>query len=530
MTSPPPSATRGPVAAATGGVLAAIAGLAAGELVAGLSANLTSPVISIGNRVVDAVPRPVKDIAIATFGTNDKIALVAGIVVVLVIVAAVLGLVARRRPRIAAAGAAVLAAVGVLAAALDPAAVLPWAVLPSLATGLVAVPVLLWLVQGNLQAVATTRRDVDDRPFTDGDRGTSRRGFLVAASSVIAGSAVAAVAGRLLGRRFDVASERADLALPSPGESAPTIPTAGHPDVEGLSSFVTPNADFYRIDTALTVPQLSSADWTLRIHGMVDQEETFTYDDLLAMPSVERAITMTCVSNQVGGNLVGTATWQGVPLAALLERVGVDPAADQVVGRAFDDWTAGFPVEAVAERESLVVYAMNGEPLPEVHGFPLRLVTPGLYGYVSATKWLSEIELTTFDAFDQYWVERDWDQRAPIKVMSRIDTPVGFDRLASGTVPVAGVAWAQTRGIDRVEVRVDDGEFQQADLAEAVGTDTWRQWVWPWDTDAIEPGRHTLTVRATDGTGEVQTEERAEPFPNGASGWHSVVVFTGDGA
>ncbi len=534
MTTSPPPTTRGPFAAAAAGVLAALAGLAVGELVAGLGASLTSPVISIGNRVVDAVPRPVKDIAIATFGTNDKIALVVGIVVVLAIVAAVLGLLARRRPRVAAAGAAALAAVGVLAAALDPAADLPRAVLPSLATGLVAVPVLVWLVHGRLTDLPATG-DAGDGSHpgqaavdSAADTGTSRRGFLVAASSVVAGSAVAAVAGRLLGRRFDVAAERADLALPPPGEAASSIPASAHPDVDGLSSFVTSNADFYRIDTALTVPQLSTDGWTLRVHGMVEDEQTFTYDQLLDLPSVQSLISLACVSNEVGGDLVGNATWQGVPLADLLDRVGVDPAATQVVGRAYDGWTAGFPVDQVAPRESLIAYAMNGEPLPEAHGFPLRLVTPGLYGYVSATKWLSEIELTTFDAFDQYWVERGWDQRAPIKVQSRIDTPSGFDRLSAGTVPVAGVAWAHTRGIQRVEVRVDEGDFAEADLGAAVSDDTWRQWVYRWDTTGVEPGRHQLTVRATDGTGEVQPEERTPPFPNGAAGWHSIAVFVGD--
>ncbi len=520
--------------AAVAGVLAAVAGLAAGELVAGLGASLRSPVVSIGNRVVDGVPRPVKDLAIAWFGTNDKLALVVGIVVTLVVVAAGLGILARRRPRIAAGAAAALGAVAVAAAAVDPTAVLPWSLLPGLATAAVAVPTLLWLVHGRVVPSDSHGDSHGGSPGADttgwSGEPRSRRSFLVAAGSVAVASVAAAGAGRLLGRRFSVAGEREDLALPAPDTTAPAIPSGAGPDVDGLSPFVTDNDDFYRIDTALQVPQLSSADWTLRIHGMVAEEQTLTYADLLALPAVERTITMTCVSNEVGGDLVGTATWQGVRLADLLDRVGVDERADQVVGRAFDGWTAGFPVEAVADNEALVVYGMNGEPLPEVHGFPLRLVTPGLYGYVSATKWLSEIELTTFDAFDMYWVERGWDRRGPIKVQSRIDTPSGFDRVRRGdTVPVAGVAWAQTRGIEAVEVRVDDGEFQPAELAESVGPDTWRQWVWRWDTGAVEPGRHQLTVRATDATGQVQPEERQPPFPNGASGWHNLAVFVDEG-
>ncbi len=204
----------------------------------------------------------------------------------------------------------------------------------------------------------------------------------------------------------------------------------------------------------------------------------------------------------------------------------MSPQATQLVGRAFDGFTTGMPVEAAYDRDALVAYGMNGESLPPTHGFPLRMVTPGLYGYVSATKWMTDIELTTFDAFDQYWVERGWDQRAPIKTQSRIDTPGGFGRFTVGdTVPVAGVAWAQTRGIAKVEVRVDDGGWQEADLAAPVSDITWRQWVWRWDTSGLEPGRHQLTVRATEKGGEVQTDEKARPFPNGASGWHSIAVL-----
>ena len=259
---------------------------------------------------------------------------------------------------------------------------------------------------------------------------------------------------------------------------------------------------------------------------MVDAERTWTYRELLALPSLEIPITMTCVSNEVGGDLVGTAVWQGVRLADLLDAVGVDPAATQIVGRAFDGFTTGMPVEAAFDRDTIVAYAMNGEPLPSAHGFPLRMVTPGLYGYVSATKWLSEVELTTFEAFDQYWVARGWDERAPIKTQSRIDTPGSFGRVPVGTtVPVAGVAWAQTRGIEKVEVRVDDGPWQEAELAAPVSDVTWRQWVWRWDTTGLTGGRHQLTTRATDATGEVQTEDRARPFPDGASGWHSIAVL-----
>ncbi|MBY5163831.1 molybdopterin-dependent oxidoreductase [Salsipaludibacter albus] len=529
-TLPPP-----PLRVAIAGVLAALAGVAAGELVAGLSRRLTSPVVAIGDRVVDAVPQPVKQLAIDLFGTNDKLVLLGSILLVLVVVAAGIGLVARRHLIAAMVAALLLAGAATLATALGPTTPLPLGLLPGVATAVVALPTLWLLVDRGRVPVATPA--ADDEPVglvvptttasgpVEPDVGPTRRRFVLAATSVLAGSVLSAGLGRLLGRRFSVADERADLALPEPADVADAVPAGAHPDVEGLSSFVTSNRDFYRIDTALEVPQLSAADWTLRVHGMVDEERTWSYGELLAMPSVERVITMTCVSNEVGGGLVGTARWQGVRLADLLETVGVDPAATQVVGRAHDGFTAGFPVEAVGDRDCLVAWGMNDEPLPAAHGFPLRLVTPGLYGYVSATKWLSEVELTTFDALDAYWVERGWAERAPIKVSSRIDTPEPFARLGRSTVAVAGVAWAQTRGIDAVEVRVDDGEFREARLATAVGTDTWRQWVFEWDTTDVEPGRHQLTVRATDADGTVQREERTPPFPEGATGWHSQAVF-----
>jgi DMSO/TMAO reductase YedYZ molybdopterin-dependent catalytic subunit len=286
---------------------------------------------------------------------------------------------------------------------------------------------------------------------------------------------------------------------------------------------VTPNADFYRIDTALTAPQVRTEDYSLRIHGMVDDELELSYADLLARPMIERDITLTCVSNEVGGRYVGNARWLGTPLADLLAEVGVRSGADQLVGRSVDGYACGFPVEdALDGRDALVVVGMNGEPLPIEHGFPVRLVVPGLYGYVSATKWLTEIELTTFADFDHYWVRRGWAQRAPIKLMSRIDTPRGLGKVTAGTVPIAGVAWAQTIGIGAVEVRIDDGGWRPAQLGDVTTKDTWRQWLLPWEATA---GRHTITVRATDANGAIQTDERAEPIPDGASGLHQIVVI-----
>jgi DMSO/TMAO reductase YedYZ molybdopterin-dependent catalytic subunit len=313
------------------------------------------------------------------------------------------------------------------------------------------------------------------------------------------------------------------VVLPRPARAAPRVPAAADLGIDGLSPFVTPNGDFYRIDVNLIVPQVTAEGWTLTIKGLVDAEVELTYGELLAMPLVEEDITLACVSNEVGGRLVGNARWLGTPLLPLLERAGIDGNADQIVARAVDGFTVGFPVESLRDgRAALLAVGMNGEPLPIRHGFPARLVVAGLYGYVSATKWLSEIELTRFDAFDPYWIQRGWAVEAPIKTQARIDTPRGLAKVSGSTIPVAGVAWAQTRGIAKVEVRIDDGEWNECELSEEVSANTWRQWLYRWEGAA--PGRHQLTVRATDATGEIQPEQRVPPFPDGATGWHSIAV------
>lgn len=284
----------------------------------------------------------------------------------------------------------------------------------------------------------------------------------------------------------------------------------------------TPNDEFYRIDTALTVPQVPAETWQLDITGMVDRPLRLDYDDLLGRQIVERDITLTCVSNTVGGELIGTARWLGVRLDDLLAEAGIDPAADQVVGRSVDGYTCGFPVAALDGRDAMVAVGMNGEPLPLEHGFPARLIVPGIYGYASATKWLTEIELTTFDRFDHYWVPRGYAAQAPIKIQSRIDTPRGLDRIAPGPFAIAGVAWAQPVGVEAVEVSIDDGPWQPADLGDPVNDSTWRQWRLAWDAT---PGRHTVSVRAIDRNGAIQTADRSEPLPDGATGHHTVVVL-----
>jgi DMSO/TMAO reductase YedYZ molybdopterin-dependent catalytic subunit len=315
--------------------------------------------------------------------------------------------------------------------------------------------------------------------------------------------------------------------LPTPPDPLPAVPAGVTVGLDGMAPFFTPNADFYRIDTALSVPQVPTDDYELRVTGLVDRELRLSFDDLLARRVVEHDITLTCVSNTIGGELVGNARWLGVRLDELLTDAGVKPGADQVVGRSIDGYTCGFPLEAATDgRAALVAFGMNGEPLPLEHGFPVRLVVPGLYGYVSATKWLVEIELTTFEDFDHYWVPRGYAEQAPIKLMSRIDSIDGLGTLTrgpDGTAAIGGVAWAQTRGIGAVEVQVDDGDWQPAELGEALNDDTWRQWAFRWTPTG--PGRATVRCRATDRDGVIQTAARSEPLPDGASGHHQIVVF-----
>jgi DMSO/TMAO reductase YedYZ molybdopterin-dependent catalytic subunit len=356
------------------------------------------------------------------------------------------------------------------------------------------------------------------------DHDSSRRAFLGQAGALTALAVIAAAGGRYLSERARVMLARRDeVVLPEAVETVAAVEPANSLDVAGISPIVTPNADFYRIDTALSVPQVNLTDWRLRLTGMVGREVELTYDDILEMDMVERYITISCVSNEVGGGLVGNAKWLGVPLSNVVDLASPSDGAQQVVGRSVDDFTVGFPTEAVYDgREALLAVGMNGEPLPFEHGFPARLVVAGLYGYVSATKWLSEIELATWDGFDAYWIPRGWAKEAPVKTQSRIDTP--RDEVPPGPRAIAGVAWAPNRGISRVEVRIDEGEWMEAELSKPLADDAWRQWNVAWDP---APGAYTLQVRATDGDGETQTEDIARPAPDGATGYHTIRVMVG---
>ncbi|WP_328306556.1 sulfite oxidase [Streptomyces sp. NBC_00442] len=517
--------------AALSGLLAGFAALAVAELVSAAVRPESGPVIAVGGAAIDRTPPALKDWAIRHFGTNDKLVLQLGILGVLALLALVLGVLALRFRRIGAAGILLFGVVGALAATSRPDSTSAADALPSV-VGSLAGAGLLYLLIGRLttpQSTAEAEGPPTDRMSVRAD-GWDRRGFVIAASAAAAASAGAGLLGRSLNnsRGQGAVASRGKVLLPAPASAARPIPPGAVLHTPGISPFVTPNGDFYRVDTALVIPKVDATAWRMKIHGKgVSRPLTLTFQDLLKRQLIERDITLTCVSNEVGGPYVGNARWIGVPLADLLKEAGVRPPsrggpADQLVARSVDGMTIGTPVEDIMDgRDAMLAVGMNGEPLPFVHGFPVRMVVPGLYGYVSACKWLQDLELTTFADYDSYWVKRSWAQKAPIKTESRIDTPKPFARPKAGTVMVAGVAWAQHRGIDRVEVRVDDGPWTRADLAAEDTTDTWRQWSLPWKADS---GPHTLTVRATDRTGRTQTEQRTPTIPDGASGWHSVVI------
>lgn len=532
--------------AALAGILAAAVALGVAELVAGLVGPNSSPVIAVGGAVIDATPRPVKDFAIATFGESDKIALVIGTLVLIVVFAIVVGLVSLRRRLIGVAGIALFGLIGALAAVTRPIGGL-----------LDALPSLIGAVAGSYALVAMisrltgTEHSTDDRQQHEGDddspdrndglldklraglghqdrKGTSmsRRGFFVASGVAAGVAAVAGGAGTLLQRRFSVGEARQAIDIGSPADAAAPLPAGADlaEEIDGLTPLFTDNAEFYRVDTAITVPQVSPADWSLRIHGRVENEMSLSFEDLMQRDDlIERDITLSCVSNTIGGDLAGGARWIGVPLANLLEEAGVESGADQVLSMSVDGYTCSTPTEDCLQIENaMLAFSMNGEPLPTEHGFPVRMLVPGLYGYVSATKWVVDLELTSFDEVEAYWTERGWDATAPIKTFSRIDVPQSVG-VSAGEVAIAGVAWDQSVGIERVEVRIDDGDWAEVELAPETNIQMWRQWVLRgWQA---ESGQHSLTVRATNKEGETQTDERVDPFPNGASGWHTVQVF-----
>jgi DMSO/TMAO reductase YedYZ molybdopterin-dependent catalytic subunit len=509
--------TSGPAGLLTGAVALGIA-----ELTAAVTGPNGAPVTAVGETAINLTPVPVKEFAIAHFGTHDKAALITGIVVLLAAFAVLIGVLAVRRLAYGLAALAVFAAVGVAAAVSQGGGL---NVVPTLAGSAVAAVTLVLMVR----AIRGTARPETAGPVEGtglargpGGKGLERRRFLIVGAGAAALGVAAGGLGNALLGRFSVASSRAAVRLPGPAVPAAAIAAGTDLRIPGLTPFMTSNASFYRVDTDLVLPQVSPETWTLTIDGMVDRPVELTFAELLKMPLTEADITLVCVSNQVGGTYNGNATWLGVPLAGLLRRAGVRAGADQVLSAATDGMTISTPVAAIMDgRNALLAVGMNGQPLPVAHGFPARMIVPGLYGYVSATKWVTKLTLTTFARQKAYWTQRGYSAQAPIKTESRIDVPKPLSQVKAGRITVAGVAWAPAKGIAKVEVSADNGPWQKATLAASGGIDTWRQWMWGWDA---RPGLHNLRVRATDNSGATQTPQRAYPVPNGASGWDSVVV------
>ncbi len=507
---------------AIAGVLAAGAALGAGQLVAGITGASSSPVVAVGQLQIDFTPPWLKNFAIREFGSHDKQVLVGGILVVLTIFAACIGALATRRLAYGMAGIFVFAVVGLTAAASRPTATFE-SMLPTL-FAVATAAVVLWLLV-RMIAPGTPpgpAPGVAAGSAAGAATGTGRRNFLGAAAATAGVAAVAGLTGRQLASRSSVANVRSTLRIPAP--ASPIRPLAANTslNVPGISPFITSNADFYRVDTAIVLPQVSPDSWRLRIHGMVSRDITLTFDELIRRPLIEDYITLCCVSNPVAGPYIGNALWLGASLASVLREAGIKAGADQLLCTSVDGFTSGTPVQTVMDgRDALLAVAMNGQALPVEHGFPVRMVVPGLYGYVSATKWVTGIEVTTFAGNHAYWAQRGWSQQAPVKTESRIDVPADAASLPAGRVTVAGVAWAQHKGIDAVEVRVDNGPWNQARLAAVPGIDCWRQWVWDW---TATPGTHVLQARATDATGYTQTAAQQPPEPNGATGYPGVEV------
>jgi DMSO/TMAO reductase YedYZ molybdopterin-dependent catalytic subunit len=532
------SAARRALIGALSGLLAAAAALGVAQLVAGITGPLGSPVVAVGEVAINLTPVPVKDFVIAHVGSHDKQVLVAGILIVLAAFAAVMGMLALRRVGYGLAGLGVFGVLGVAAAITRPnstaADVVP--TLVGVAVAAVALTRLARAAGGRQRSEPTSRRGLAPAPAggpaspasAEARHGPSpartpdRRRFLALAAGTAAVAAAGALGGQQLLGRFNVDRLRAAIRLPAAATPAPAVPAGTRLPVPGITPFFTSNASFYRVDTELVLPQIAPDEWTLRVHGMVDRPLELSFGDLLRRPLTEADITLACVSNQVGGPLAGNARWLGASLAALLREAGVHAGADQILSTSNDGWTAGTPTAVVmSDPDALLAIGMNGQPLPIAHGFPARMIVPGLFGYASATKWVTDIELTSFAAQRSYWVQRGYSVIGPIKTMSRIDVPRPFQQVRAGRTPVAGVAWAPHRGIDRVQVQADGGPWHDAQLAAADGIDTWRQWVWYWDA---APGLHQLQVRATDGTGATQPAKRTGVFPNGATGWDSAAV------
>lgn len=508
--------------AALAGVAAAAVVLSVAELIGAFFTARATPVIALGSTFIDFTPPWLKDFAISTFGTNDKAALFVGMGLTIALLACLLGVVAYRKWALGVAGVLLMGAV-IVASVVTRAGVQPLDAIPTVLGTLAGLVVLRLLVAPLWQLRSWPEAPAETAAGEAGRTATSRRRFFAATALTVAGAGIAATGGRLLsGARSNIAKAREALQLPAPVTAAAAVPGGVQSPVAGVTPWITPNGEFYRIDTALSVPEINAEDWELRVHGMVEQEIRLSFQDLLDADLIESHVTLTCVSNPVGGNLAGNAKWLGFPIREVLKRARPKDGADMVLSTSIDGFSASTPLEVLLDdRDAMLAIGMNGEPLPLEHGYPVRMVVPGLYGFVSATKWVVDLEVTRFADSKAYWTERGWSERGPIKTMARVEVPRSFAKVPAGRVAIGGTAWAQTRGITKVEVQIDNTPWAEAVLSAEASLITWRQWSFDWDAT---PGPHYIKVRATDGTGEVQTDQRADPVPDGASGWQSVMV------
>lgn len=500
--------------AALAGILSAGLVLGVAELVGAFFTARATPLIALGSTFIDFTPPWLKDFAIATFGTGDKAALFVGMGLTITILAGILGIVAYRKWILGFAGV-VLMGIIMSIAVISRSGTSYVDAIPSIAGTVAGIFALKFLTDKLHQATVPTGETNTENAKT------SRRAFFIASGVTGIIAATTTVAGKAIGGiRNKVQQTRDSLRFPSPKSPAPALPANLKAPVEGTVPWLTPNGDFYRIDTALSVPLIDVNSWEIRVHGMVEEEFTMTFQDLLDAGLVERHVTLTCVSNPVGGNLVGNAKWLGYPLQEVLKRAKPLKDANMVLSTSEDGFSASTPLSVLQEnKDALLAVAMNDEPLPLEHGYPVRMVVPGLYGYVSATKWVVDLEVTRFEDKTAYWTDRGWSEKGPIKTMARIEVPASFAKMPNGKVMIAGSAWSQGRGITKVEIQLDGGEWQSVTLADEANVNTWRQWYKEVD---IKPGLHNVKARATDAKDGLQTESRADPVPNGASGWQSV--------
>ena len=522
--------------ASLAGMVTALIVFASAQILSLMLGGVGEPLLAVGSLLIDLVPREIKTLVIELFSTGDKVFLFVTLTIALLALSVIVGVLQLRKPPL---GVLVLSGIGgvALVAAVTRAGATPGNAVP-ITGGIVVGIFFLRALIGRLKAWRDAREPATpERPGSRLGSGgmrsrnagqppasVERRRFLVLALAAGLSAAAVGTGARMMSAASNaVTAVRKTIRLPSAEVAAPELAATSTLDVAGISPFVTPTAGFYRIDTALQVPAVDPTTWKLRITGLVEEELEIGFDELLALPLEEHYVTLACVSNEVGGNLIGNALWRGYPIRQLLARARPKAGADMVLSRSIDGFTASTPLSILTDVDTaaLLAVGMNGALLPLDHGFPVRMVVPGLFGYVSATKWVVELKVTTFAADMGYWTSRGWSAKGPVKLSSRIDTPFDGSNHKEGTLAIAGVAWAQHTGISRVEVRVDDGAWQEATLASPVTPDAWLQWSYEWPASS---GTHRILVRATDTTGRVQTAVEAPVAPDGSTGLHGISI------